>query len=69
MEILVNGQKSEILEIQVLEMRTRIPGKEHPDTLTSRNNLAFTYQNLGKQAEVDQLEIQVLEMKARALEL
>jgi hypothetical protein len=28
--------------VQVMETRNRVLGDEHPDTLTSMNNLAFT---------------------------
>ncbi|WP_281361694.1 tetratricopeptide repeat protein [Acrocarpospora pleiomorpha] len=31
----------------VLELRRRVLGEEHPDTLASRNNLAIVLSNLG----------------------
>ncbi|KAF8987060.1 hypothetical protein BDQ17DRAFT_1315163 [Cyathus striatus] len=59
--------EAEVLEIQVLKMRTRILGKEHPDTLESMHNLAITLQNLGKWKEAEVLQIQVLEMGTKIL--
>lgn len=35
--------EAEELFIQIAEIRTRVLGLEHPDTLTSINNLAATY--------------------------
>jgi hypothetical protein len=32
----------------VLETRKQVLGPEHPDTLTSMNNLAFTWKSKGK---------------------
>ncbi|WP_181725773.1 tetratricopeptide repeat protein, partial [Nocardia gipuzkoensis] len=43
-------RRSELYE-QTLIDRERILGAEHPDTLTSRNNLASTYQAAGRTAE------------------
>ncbi|KAF1975254.1 hypothetical protein BU23DRAFT_435962, partial [Bimuria novae-zelandiae CBS 107.79] len=37
-------EEAEELEVQVMETRKRVLGEEHPDTLTSMNNLAFTQQ-------------------------
>lgn len=31
------------MEVQLIEMRKRVLGPEHPDLLTSINNLAGTY--------------------------
>ena len=36
-------------------------GEEHPDTLTSMDNLAFLYRNQGKYAEAEPLYTKVLE--------
>ena len=35
----------EELEVEVMEIRKRVLGAEHPDTLTSMANLASTYRN------------------------
>jgi Tetratricopeptide repeat len=40
-------KEAEKLEAQVMEMRKRVLGEEHPDTLTSMNNLAFTWKGKG----------------------
>jgi hypothetical protein len=37
---------------EVLEKHRRILGAQHPDTLTSMNNLALTYSTHGKTGEV-----------------
>ena len=39
---------AEQLEIQVIEMRKKLLGAEHPDTLASMANLASTYRNQGQ---------------------
>jgi hypothetical protein len=36
------------LKVQVMETRKRKLGQEHPSTLTSMNNLAFTWRGQGK---------------------
>jgi hypothetical protein len=36
-------KEAEELDVQVMETRKRVLGEEHPDTLTSINNLAFTF--------------------------
>ncbi|KAF2727809.1 HET-domain-containing protein [Polyplosphaeria fusca] len=36
------------LFVQVIETSSRVLGDEHPSTLTSMNNLAFTFKSLGK---------------------
>jgi hypothetical protein len=48
-------------------MRVRILGEEHPDTLTTKHNLASTYRAQGKIAEAAKLEEEVLEMRVRIL--
>ena len=37
--------------MQVMETRKRVLGEEHPTTLTSMANLAFTFMTLGKEKE------------------
>ena len=44
-----------------MEMRKQVLGKEHPDTLTSMDNLAETYWNQGRWKEAEQLEVTVME--------
>lgn len=43
------------LEVAALADRTRLLGEDHPDTLTALNNLAMTYDRMGKYAEVSLL--------------
>lgn len=42
-------------------------GEDHPDTLTSMNNLASTYRNQGQWGAAEELEVQVLEMRKKRL--
>jgi tetratricopeptide (TPR) repeat protein len=51
---------AEKLDVQVMEMRKRILGTDHPDTLQSINNLAMTYLNQGRWKESEELSLQVL---------
>jgi hypothetical protein len=53
--------------VQVLELRKKVLGPEHPDTLTSMANLALTYSSQGRWAEAEQLEAQVLELRKKVL--
>ncbi|KAE8326165.1 purine and uridine phosphorylase [Aspergillus sergii] len=50
LELRKQGQwkEAEELEIQVLELRKQVLGPEHPDTLTSMGNVAYTWKSLGK---------------------
>ena len=54
---------------QVIKARTRIFGKEHPETLASMANLASTQSNQGRWHEAEELEIEVTEISKRALGL
>jgi hypothetical protein len=51
----------------VIEMRKIVLGAEHPDTLTSMNNLASTYGNQGGWKEVEELFLQVMETRKTVL--
>jgi hypothetical protein len=51
----------------MLEVRTRVLGEEHPDTLTSINNLAATLVALGDLAVAWRIQRRVLEMRMRVL--
>jgi hypothetical protein len=55
--------KAEQLEVEVLDMRKKLLGSEHLETLRSMADLATTYSNQGKWNELEQLEAQVLGMK------
>jgi hypothetical protein len=41
----------------VLEIRKRVLGDEHPDTLTAIANLALTYGDQGRLKEAEELEV------------
>ncbi|KAK7028428.1 P-loop containing nucleoside triphosphate hydrolase protein [Favolaschia claudopus] len=60
-------QHAEELEVVVVEARTQLLGKEHPDTLTSMANLASTYFQQGKWGEAEVLQVEVLELTKRVL--
>jgi Tetratricopeptide repeat len=40
---------AEELEVQVMETRKKKLGADHPDTLTSINNFAFTLKGIGRE--------------------
>ncbi|EMD58161.1 hypothetical protein COCSADRAFT_104582, partial [Bipolaris sorokiniana ND90Pr] len=44
-------KEAEELDVQVMQMRKRVLGDEHPNTLTSTNNLAFTLQSQARREE------------------
>jgi hypothetical protein len=51
-----------------MEARKRVLGAEHPDTLTSMDNLALTYGDQGRWMEAEDLVLRVMEtMKKRVL--
>ena len=52
---------------QVLADRERVLGPDHPDTLTSRNNLAVAYRAAGRTGEAITLDEQVLAARERVL--
>ncbi len=54
-------------EAKVVELQRRVLGEEHPETLTSINNLALLSSYQGKYAEAEALFIQVLEIMRRVL--
>ena len=58
---------AEQLREQVLDMRQKLLGAEHPHTLTSMSNLALTYLYQGKLNEAVQLNVQVLDMRKKLL--
>jgi Tetratricopeptide repeat len=58
---------AEQLELQVMDIRKKLLGLEHPDTLSSMGNLASTYYNQGRWNEAEQLELQVMDMRKKLL--
>ena len=57
---------AEQLGLQVLDIRTKVLGAEHPHTLISMGNLASTYSQ-GKWNGAEQLEFQVLDKRMKLL--
>ena len=51
-----------------MEMRKKLLGAEHPDTLNSMANLASTYRNQGQWNKAEQLEVHVMEMRKNLLD-
>ena len=45
----------------------RVLGDEHPDTLTSINNLAFTMKELGRKMEATKLMAECVKLRNRVL--
>ena len=60
-------KNAEQLEVQVLDMRKKLLGAEHLDTLTSMGNLASTYRYQGRFNEAEQLQFQVMNMRKKLL--
>ena len=60
-------KSAELLEIKVMEMRKKLLGAEHPDTVISMANLADTYRKQGRWNEAEQLLIQVMDMTKKLL--
>ena len=58
---------AEKLEVQMLDMRKKLLGGEHPDTLKTMANLARTYADQGNLKQAEQLEVQVLDMRKKLL--
>ncbi|HEY6339190.1 MAG TPA: serine/threonine-protein kinase [Candidatus Sulfotelmatobacter sp.] len=52
---------------QALDLRRRLLGPEHPDTLRSMNRLANVYDDQGKYAQAEALDSQTLEIQRRLL--
>jgi eukaryotic-like serine/threonine-protein kinase len=52
---------------RALDLRRRVLGAEHPDTLTTMSNLAAVYDLEGKFAETEALFSQILEIRRRVL--
>jgi hypothetical protein len=58
---------AEQLKVQVLDMRKKLLGAEHPDTISSIGNLASTYRNQGRLNEAEKLEVQVMVIRKKLL--
>lgn len=62
-------KEAETLIIQVTNFRIRVLGKEHPDTLTSMNNLAGLYESQGKCEAAKALYEETLQLRKKILGL
>jgi Tetratricopeptide repeat len=60
-------KEAEELEVQVMETSLRVVGQEHPDTLTSMNNLAWTWKGQNRDIEALDLISSCLELLIRKL--
>jgi non-specific serine/threonine protein kinase/serine/threonine-protein kinase len=52
---------------RALEVRRRVLGEEHPDTLNAMNNLADLYQDQGRYAQAEPLFVKTLQVSRRVL--
>jgi len=59
--------EAESLHLQTLELRKRVLGEEHPDTLMSADNLAMIYGAQGRYDEAEPLNLEALEIFKRVL--
>ncbi|WP_375449180.1 tetratricopeptide repeat protein, partial [uncultured Nostoc sp.] len=53
--------------VQVMETSSRVLGLEHPDTLSSMNNLAFTFWSLDLKKEAIQLMSEVVQYSEKKI--
>ncbi|CUA77372.1 Kinesin light chain [Rhizoctonia solani] len=60
------GRQLRVLE-PLVETFTQTLGRDHPETLTSMNNLASAYLRLGRYDEAEQLQVQALDACKRVL--
>ena len=56
-----NLDNAEQLQLQVVDMRKKLLGLEHPSTLSIIGNLALTYKDQGRWNEAEQLQVQVMD--------
>ncbi|KAK4680131.1 hypothetical protein QC764_0041900 [Podospora pseudoanserina] len=60
-------KEAEQMHRQTLQLREKVLGKEHPDTLTSMSNLASVLVSQGKYEEADQMNRQTLQLQEKVL--
>jgi hypothetical protein len=60
-------EKSEVLDMQVVETCKKKLGADHPDTLSSMANLASTYREQGRWEVAEELQVQVMETSKKKL--
>ncbi|MFY9224199.1 MAG: DUF2225 domain-containing protein, partial [Blastocatellia bacterium] len=58
---------AEPLFIQALEIRKKVLGENHPDTIESKNNLGLLYDKKGDYEKAEPLHIQALEIRKKVL--
>ena len=51
----------------MLDLRERVLGKEHPNTLLSMGNLALVLSNQGKYQQAEEMNRRTLELRERVL--
>ena len=56
---------AEQLQIQVFDMRKKLLGADHPDTITSMTDLARTYFSQGRWNEAEQIEAQGMDIRKK----
>ncbi|KAJ4267002.1 hypothetical protein NW762_003100 [Fusarium torreyae] len=59
--------EAEQCQIEAVKLKTEVLGEEHPNTLTSMNNLASIYRNQGRWKQAEELEVDVMEIRKRVL--
>ena len=59
--------KEYMYELAAFELRQKVLGPEHPDTLISMSNLAHTLDEQGKHVEAKVMQQQVLELRQKVL--
>jgi hypothetical protein len=60
-------EEGEELQAQELEICSRVLGEEHPDTLTSMNNLAITWKQQSRDEEAIKLMSKCVQLRTRVL--
>jgi tetratricopeptide (TPR) repeat protein len=60
-------QEAMALYLKVTNMRKKVLGPDHADTLSSMGSLALTYSSLGEYQKAKELQLQVLEASKRVL--
>ncbi|KAK3341084.1 hypothetical protein B0T25DRAFT_329824 [Lasiosphaeria hispida] len=60
-------QEAEQMHQQALQLSEKVSGQEHPDTLTSMNNLALVLRGQGKYQEAEQMHRRALQLREKVL--
>jgi hypothetical protein len=60
-------KEAETLNLQVLEIRKRVLGAEHPDALVSMHNLAVVFGEQGRYSEASKLMEECVQLRTRIL--